>query len=254
MKAPKLNLTHALLGAAVLSAAALAASASAQGTVLFQNDGRGLVYQWVGLTNSTLVPMAWDGLPHIQIAYAPAGTSYARWQLGWTTDRWLSANPGWTLGPTANMARPPSLGLFDGGTISLNGIAAGSGADYFIFAWGPGTNFDSCASLGIWCGSAGPFTTLSGGGGQPPVSLADSFTGVTIVGSTDCSAPARLREGRGSLGHPDAPPPTASSSSSGARAGLRGTSSISGKPSVAPAPVAPGRSEGEIGRPQTKGR
>jgi hypothetical protein len=236
MKALKSNLRRALLAIAALSTAASAMSASAQGTVLFQNDGRGLVYKWAGLTNSTLVLVPWDNEPHIQIAYAPTDRSYTRWQPGWTTARWLSANPGWILGPAARMARLPSLGLFDGGTISLNGIAAGSGADYFIFAWGPGTNFDSCAAFGIWCGVAGPFTTLTGGGAQPPVCLAASFTGVTIVGSTDCSAPAS--ESFSSRGRPGMPSPaTASPSRSNPHATGPGTALIS---SVRPAAHGPG--------------
>jgi MYXO-CTERM domain-containing protein len=168
-------------------AAALALSAAAalsQGTVLFQNDDRGLVYHWVGLTNSAVVPMGWDGLPHIQIAYAPAATTYTPvYDLAWTTEDWLAQNPGWILGPKAGMALLPSVGLFDGGTISLQGIRPGAEAEYVIFAWGLGDNFDEGASLGLWYGFAGPFTTLTGGAGQPPVSLADSFTGVTIAGA-----------------------------------------------------------------------
>ncbi len=167
-------------------AAALAISAAAalgQGTVLFQNDDRGLVYKWVGETNSTLAPMTWDGRPHIQIAYTPAGTAYTPVPTPslQTTEQWLAQNPGWVLGPTAGMAPPPSLGIFDGGTISLQGVAPGAEAEYVIFAWGLGDNFDEYASLGLWYGFAGPFTTPTGGAGQPPVSLAGSFTGVIIA-------------------------------------------------------------------------
>src|SRR5262247_537046 len=48
---------------------------------------------------------------------------------------------------------------------------------------GCGTEFDTSATLGSWYGYAGPFTTLTGGGGLSPVSLADSFRGMTIIGS-----------------------------------------------------------------------
>ncbi len=184
--------------------------------------------------------MASDNKPHIEIAYAPTGAAYTPWKPFWTAARWLSVNPRWTLGPTANIVGPP-FGLFDGGTISLSGIPAGSAADYFIFAWGPGTNFDSCASFGIWCSVAGPFRTLTGGGGQPPVSLADSFTGVTIVGSTDCSAPARLREGLRCRGRPDRFPPTSPppSRSTGRTTGP-GAPSIPDGSSTRPGPAALG--------------
>ncbi len=173
-----------VLSNCVVAAAALSAAAAlGQGTVLFQNDDRGLVYKWVGETNPTLVPMASDNRPHIQIAYAPAGTAYTPIPyVAWTTEDWLAINPGWTLGPAANMVGPP-FGLFDGGTISLPGVGPGAEAEYAIFAWGLGDNFDEYASFGLWYGFAGPFTTLTGGAGQPPVSLADSFTGITIAGS-----------------------------------------------------------------------
>ena len=55
-----------------------------------------------------------------------------------------------------------------------------------IFGWSVGPNFDYAAQeTGQWYGFAGPFTTLTGGGGEPPVSLADSFTGMTIIGQRE---------------------------------------------------------------------
>ena len=80
------------------------------------------------------------------------------------------------------MVPPP--GKFDGGTITLGGIAPGSKADYVMFAWGSEwENFNSAATAGLWYGYAGPFTTDTGGGDLPARSLADSFRGMTIIGS-----------------------------------------------------------------------
>src|SRR5262245_33441206 len=132
------NRGKAAVTLAVLFAAISTASIQAQGTVLFQNNERGLVYQWSSLFDPTPTLFGADNLPHIQIAYAPAGTPLTAWTLfpGWdnSTEHWLSLNPGWTLGPTANSV---GLGTFDGGTLSLDGIPAGTKADYVTFGWGP---------------------------------------------------------------------------------------------------------------------
>ena len=185
----KLMLSNCLLAAAALSAAASPTTAPAQGTVVFQNDSRGLVYSWSGTNDPTPVLTA----PNVQIAYAPAGTAYVPWNASWNTTDWLAWNPGWTLGPSAtNDLGPDKVGMFDAGTITLDGVAAGSEAEYIIFAWeGDSPTFDqNFHDIGLWYDVAGPFTTLTGGDGQPAVSLADSFTGMTIPWSLAVPEPS----------------------------------------------------------------
>ncbi len=185
----KLMLSNCLLAAAALSVASSSATAPAQGTVVFQNDSRGLVYSWSGTNDPT--PML--ASPNVQIAYAPAGTTYAPWNPDQNTTDWLARNPGWTMGPSwTNRLGAGWEGKFDAGTITLDGVAAGSEAEYIIFAWGGDSpTFDqNFHDIGLWYNVAGPFTTLTGGNGQPAVSLADSFTGMTIPWSLAVPEPS----------------------------------------------------------------
>ncbi len=187
----KLMLSNCLLAAAALSVASSSATAPAQGTVVFQNDNRGLIYSWQGTNDPTPVLVG----VNVQIAYAPAGTTYDPWNPSQNTTDWLAQNPGWTLGPSVTNAFgtiPPPSGEFDGGTITLDGVAAGAQAEYVIFAWeGNSPTFDqNFHDIGLWYNVAGPFTTLTGGNGQPAVSLADTFTGMTIPWSLAVPEPS----------------------------------------------------------------
>ena len=183
-------LSNCLLAAAALSAAASPTTAPAQGTVVFQNDSRGLIYEWNLTNDPTPVLDVWT---KVQIAYAPAGTTYNPWNITQQTTDWLAQNPGWTVGPMAtNFLGVDNAGKFDGGTITLDGVTAGAQAEYIIFAWGLlGDTFDdNLIGWGTYYGVAGPFTTLTGGNGQPAVSLADSFTGMTIPGTYNVPEPS----------------------------------------------------------------
>ncbi len=185
----KLMLSNCLLAAAALSVASSSATAPAQGTVVFQNDSRGLIYSWQGTNDPTPVLTG----ANVQIAYAPAGTAYDAWNASENTTDWLAQNPGWTLGPSAtNDLGPDKVGMFDVGTITLDGIAAGAQAEYIIFAWGGDSpTFDqNFHDIGLWYNVAGPFTTLTGGNGQPAVSLADTFTGLIIPWSLAVPEPS----------------------------------------------------------------
>jgi PEP-CTERM motif len=180
--------SNCLLAAVALSVVSSSATAPAQGTVLFQNDSRGLVYEWNLTNDPTPVLDVWT---RVQIAYAPAGTTYHPWNIGQMTTAWLAQNPGWTVGPMAtNFLGVDNAGKFDGGTITLDGVTAGAQAEYIIFAWDGGLTFDDNLNWGTYYGVAGPFTTLTGGNGQPPVPLADSFTGMTIPGTYNVPEPS----------------------------------------------------------------
>lgn len=156
-------------------------SVFAQGTILFRNDERALVMRWSGINDNTLVPVG----PHagwVQLAFAPVGTPYAGYAFGSTEQEWLAVNAGWTLGATAPFVE---LGLFDGGSVRIDGIAPGADAEYVLFGWNnsavPGvTNyFDAFPYIGV-AGTAGPFVTRTGDAGAP-VSLADSFSGGLVL-------------------------------------------------------------------------
>src|SRR5262245_8684795 len=121
------------LVAASLSLALNQPSVLAQGTVVFANDDRGPIKQWVTLSDPTAI-IAPKGGAFLQIAYAPVGTpSYYSGEMLQGT--WLQLSPGWTLGPVTGLIDP---GRFDGGSVSLNGIPAGADAEYLLFGWTSG--------------------------------------------------------------------------------------------------------------------
>jgi len=170
---------------AVAAMAAYATSAFAQGTVVFANN-TGVVQQWTSATDQTLIAVP-KGQGFVQLAFAPANTAYAGYTAGNTTAQWLTANPGWALGPISAF-NTPAAGKFNGGGQTLTGVAAGANADYVLFGWtGAAATYDAGLAGGAMTGVSSKFTTGTGGVGQPPtpaISLAGSFGGMTLTGGT----------------------------------------------------------------------
>src|SRR5262245_55093739 len=127
---------------AIAAVAAYATSAFGQGTVVFANN-TGLVQQWTSSSDQTLISVPKGG-GFVQLASAPAGTAFTAYVAGQTTAQWLAANPGWTLNSGNTGFNTPAAGKFNGGTITLTGVAAGANADYAVFGWtGAAASFDA---------------------------------------------------------------------------------------------------------------
>lgn len=167
---------------AVAAMAAYATSAFAQGTVVFANN-TGVVQQWTSASDQTLIAVPKAG-GFVQLAFAPTGTAFTAYHPGDTTAMWLTSNPGWALGAISAF-NTPAPGKFNGGSVSLTGVAAGANADYAIFGWtGASATYDAALTAGAMTGVSGKFTTGTGGVGSPPtpaISLAGSFTGMTLT-------------------------------------------------------------------------
>ena len=119
-----------------------------QGTVVLQNQ-TGLVRQWASITDLTLIPVPKGG-GYVELMSAAPGTPLANANLTQFSSLagFLAANPGWSL-PAAGSSPTPAIigfgpGLFNGGTLILNGIAGGANAEYIIAAWtGPFTTYEA---------------------------------------------------------------------------------------------------------------
>lgn len=164
---------------AVAAMAAYATSAFAQGRVGFANSSTTLVQMWADATGSTLQSVPKGG-GFVQLAFAPNGTAYTAW-AGTTASAWINANPGWTLGPST--AINPVAGRFNGGEITLNGIAAGNSADFVVLGWaGAAGSFDAAFAAGDMVNVSGKFTIATPSDPLvPSTSLATAgFTGLTL--------------------------------------------------------------------------
>ena len=149
-----------------LAIAALATSAFAQGSVALNNQ-TGLVQQWTSLTDSALIPVPKNG-GYVELMSAPVGTTLANAGLTQFSSiaGFLAANPGWSL-PLAGSSPTPAIigfgaGLFNGGTLFLNGIAGGANAEYVVAGWtGAFTTYDAAYAAAVADPSAS-FFGLSG--------------------------------------------------------------------------------------------
>jgi ABC-type Fe3+-siderophore transport system permease subunit len=170
--------------------------ASAQGTVVFQNAGTGLVMQWTSdRPDNSLVPVT-KGNAMVQLITAPQGTPMPHpffyytsgggyWHWFPSLEAFLTANPGWTAQAVGGVNSAD--GLFDNGTISLMGIAGGAPADCGVIGWtGTYPTLDAAIAAGAWLGgSAATFTTATGDPSAspavPPVSLGSTFKGMILA-------------------------------------------------------------------------
>jgi hypothetical protein len=183
-----------LLG--ILAASALAVSAFAQGTVVFNNSGSSLVKQWTSATDNTLFSVPKSG-GSVELFYAAPGTAYSSLLNGankapnyTTLAGFLAGNAGWTAGPITSIL-PIAAGQFNGGTVTLTGIAAGANASYAILGWnGSFASLDLAMASALTAGSttfigeSTPLATTTGGAGVPPstaTALNASFQGMTLV-------------------------------------------------------------------------
>ena len=178
-----------LLG--IMAVSALTVSAFAQGTVVFQNDLTGLVRQWTTAADSTLIA-ATKGNAMVELITAPSGTplphpfgtlSAGFFPAYWSLESFLADNPGWTSQAVGGVNS--DNGIFDNGTLSLTGIAAGASANYIIIGWtGTAPTLDEAIADIAWLGQSAVFTTATGDSSTPPgtpINLKDTFTGMTLA-------------------------------------------------------------------------
>jgi hypothetical protein len=177
-----------------------AAMASAQGTVVLMNQ-TGLVKQWTGVTDSTLISVPKNS-GYVQLFAAPKGTSLTPLFTVWpgaimmnypSVAAWLVANPGWAgaVNDSGAVAVPIAVaaGIFDGGTFTIGNISEAASADYFLLGWtGPYTTVDTAIAAYLTgqntFGESAVATTTTG---DPlatppgtPVNLKITFPGMTI--------------------------------------------------------------------------
>ena len=160
----------------------------AQGTIVFQNDSRGLVMQWTSATDPTpiAVPKGNAMVDLITAAHgtplSPLGTLYD--SRGFVVEyptlaSFLHLNPGWHSAAVGSVNA--ASGIFNNGSVSLTGIPAGESADYCVIGWtGTSTNFDTARANGAFLGQSAVFTTLTGDA-TTPVNLNATFTGMTLA-------------------------------------------------------------------------
>jgi len=164
---------------AILAIGALAASAFAQGTVVFENPLTARVQQWTSPTDSTLI-------------YVPVNTGYAELLAAATTaaaptvpigsslETWLSTSaPGWAAVATTpiNLA----AGWFNGGTVTITGIGAGASAQYMLIGWtGSSATWDvAYSTTGAMLGESAVFTTTTANPTSTPPGTPSSLTTFT---------------------------------------------------------------------------
>jgi hypothetical protein len=172
----------------------------AQGTVNFVNSSTSLVQKWTGVYDSTLMPVSVGG-GYVQFIAAPKNTtlwaplgSYDLFgfQPNYTSlAAFLAANPGWAVA-SAPTEINVGAGLFNGGTVTVNGISPGADADYLVIGWtGPYSTYDAAFAASrahldsSFLGTSAIATTATGNPTLSPpgtpVSLSFTFPGFTLA-------------------------------------------------------------------------
>jgi hypothetical protein len=177
--------------------------AFAQGTVVLGNQ-TGLVKMWTSQTDTTLINVPKGG-GYVELIAAPKGTPLPHPLFDWgppnysSLSSFLAANPGWAAACGPNDATTPNpapialaAGVFNGGVYTIQNIAPGADADYFLLGWtGSSTDLDAAlpAQLGSFGESAIATTATSCLVGTPvaplPVNLKSTFPGMTLLGCLD---------------------------------------------------------------------
>jgi hypothetical protein len=172
----------------------LTGSAVAQGTVKFAND------------NSSLIRLSeFSGLPSepikgglTQLVWAPGNYPYSTpWRLGMDPIVWLAGNPGWSLtGLPASIG--PTPGLFDGGTLAIQGTSPGDTIQAIVVSWINSPSFGQSLDYAV----STPFSVRLGDPSGTPTAITGpgGFTGLTITMIPEPSAVALLGLGLAALG------------------------------------------------------
>jgi PEP-CTERM motif len=173
-----------LLG--TLAIVALASSAFAQGTVIFNNGSTTQVKQWTSKSDPTLINVAKNnGRVELVVGSASATLNNAFFKSEpngmyapnfSSLSAFLTANAGWTTLATAAVSTLAANGQYAGGTVTIGGIAAGANANYFVLGWtGNYATFDEALAAAMLDQSASfmgqlpvILTTTGNPSAQPP--------------------------------------------------------------------------------------
>ena len=175
------------------------AMAFAQGTVTLANQ-TGLVRMWTSPSDPTLINVPKGG-GYVELIAAPVGPALVNPLFSVTggfnyssVAGFLAANPGWALPSNASGPGTPGLigaaaGIFNDGVYTIQNVASGAYAEYFLIGWtGSATTADAAmagwsAGQNQFCESA-IFTTLTGNPESTPagvpVNLKSTFGGMSI--------------------------------------------------------------------------
>jgi hypothetical protein len=168
----------------MLAVVAVAASAFAQGTVNFSNNGSTLV---VDATKANAPIPANQGF--VQFLWAPAGTAATDLSLGQTLTQWLTANPGWNAIASSIKAIGPVAGRFLGGTVTVPTATPGAAIQGAVASWGGNfANFDAAVSGGGSTGISTEFAVTTGNPTTTPPGTAAVITGAGQFGGLTVNA------------------------------------------------------------------
>jgi hypothetical protein len=160
----------------MLAVVAVAASAFAQGTVNFSNNGSTLVK----LPDGTSVP-ANGGF--VQLLWAPANTAATDLGANQNLTQWLTANPGWAKIDTSVKAIGPVAGRFLGGTVTVPTSTPGAPINAAVASWaGSAANFDAAVAAGSAVGISAEFAVTTGNPNTTPAGTPAVITGVGQFG------------------------------------------------------------------------
>jgi hypothetical protein len=167
----------------MLAVVAVAASAFAQGTVNFSNNGSTLV---MDETTAAAVPNAGG---FVQLLWAPSGTAAGGYTGGQTLASWLTANPGWSAIDSSIKAIGPVAGRFLGGPVTVPTATPGAAIQAAVASWtGNFSSFDAAVNAGDQrSGISSSFAVTTGNPTVTPpgtaavITGAGQFSGLTVV-------------------------------------------------------------------------
>lgn len=143
----------------MLAVVAVAASAFAQGTVNFSNNGSTLVVERLPDASTVTIPNAGG---FVQLLWAPSGTAAADYS-GTTLTAWLAANPGWQAIETSIKGIGPVAGRFLGGTVTVPTATPGAAIQAAVAGWkGNFASFDAAQAAGSPTGISTEFAVTTG--------------------------------------------------------------------------------------------
>jgi len=180
----------------ILAVVAVAASAFAQGTINFANNGTTLVMVDPGAGGT---PFAAPVGGYVQLLWAPAGTAGAGGTTVPDIASWFAANQGWAAVSAANGGVDtigPVAGRFTGNTVTVPTATPGAPIEAIVAGWqGAATDVSQAANIGL----STRFAVDTGNPLATPtaefaasITGAGQFTGMTIPGGPIIPEPSTL--------------------------------------------------------------
>lgn len=169
----------------MLAVVAVAASAFAQGTVNFSNNGSTLAVERMADASTVAIPNAGG---FVQLLWAPSGTAATDYTTGTLAD-WLTANPGWQAIDSSIKAIGPLAGRFLGGTVTVPTATPGAAIQAAVAGWkGNFASFDAAQGAGAPVGISPEFAVTTGNPTTTPPGTAAVITGAGQFGGLTVTA------------------------------------------------------------------